>query len=100
MKANTKIFAFIMTLFLLSCSSDYIDQSNETTTLSDSYLSKNSNSKNSTSILWDFNDLTGWEDATQVGLPNYWLENGNLTVFTNPNTWEITYQMTKSRWNS
>jgi hypothetical protein len=88
MKTNTKIFALFMGLFFLSCSSDYIDQNIETTTVSDSYLSKNSNSKNNTSIFWDFNDLTAWEDATQVGLPNYWLENGNLTIFTNPNTWE------------
>jgi hypothetical protein len=27
------------------------------------------------------------EDASQVGLQNYWIEGGNLTIFTNPNTW-------------
>jgi hypothetical protein len=38
-------------------------------------------------IVWNFNDLTGWEDAT-VGLQNYWIEDGNLTIYTNANTWE------------
>jgi hypothetical protein len=38
----------------------------------------------------DFNDLKGWKDASQVGLQNYWIEGGNLTIFTNPNTWERT----------
>jgi hypothetical protein len=38
----------------------------------------------------DFNDLTRWKDASQVGLQNYWIEGGNLTIITNPNTWERT----------
>jgi hypothetical protein len=28
------------------------------------------------------------EDASQVGLQNYWIVGGNLTIFTNPNTWK------------
>lgn len=88
MKTNTKILALLMVLFLFSCSPDTIDEENETTTVTNSSLSRNS--KTATSILWNFNDLIGWEDATQVGLPNYWTENGNFNVFTNANTWERT----------
>jgi hypothetical protein len=36
------------------------------------------------SIVWDFNDLKGRKDAS-VGLQNYWVVGGNLTIFTNPN---------------
>lgn len=91
MKLNAKIIALFMGLFLFSCSPDTIDQNMETTTVSDSSLSKKSNNgKTATPIVWNFNDLTGWEDATQVGLTNYWIEDGNLTIFTNANTWERT----------
>jgi hypothetical protein len=55
--------------------------------LSDSSLSKKSIIAKP--VLNSFNDLTGWED-TQVGLQNYWIEDGNLTIYTNANTWERT----------
>lgn len=88
MKLNSKIIALCLGLFLFSCSPDSINDNIETTTNPDSSLSKMTN--DNTAIIWNFNDLTAWEDATQVGLPNYWTENGNLTIFTNPNTWERT----------
>lgn len=37
---------------------------------------------------WNFDNLNEWEDATQSGLANYFIENGLLNMFTNPNTWE------------
>ncbi|HSD13821.1 MAG TPA: hypothetical protein VLB74_04160 [Flavobacterium sp.] len=49
---------------------------------------------------WEFNDLTGWQDATMVGAANYFLENGNLKMFTNPNTWERTKVKTTSTYGT
>jgi hypothetical protein len=54
-----------MGLFLFFSSPDTIDQNMETTTVSDSSLSNNG--KTGTPIVWNFNDLTGWEDATKLG---------------------------------
>lgn len=101
-----------MGLLLFSCSPDNLTNEDETITNSnsnDSSISNGSYSKisNTTaSKIWNFDDLTGWEDATQVGNPNYWIENGNLRIFTNPNTWERSKVKTLSsfaagtyRWN-
>lgn len=83
-----------MGLLLFSCSPDNLTNEDETITNSnsnDSSISNGSYSKisNTTaSKIWNFDDLTGWEDATQVGNPNYWIESGNLHIFTNPNTWD------------
>ncbi len=83
-----------MGLLLFSCSPDSLTRDNETTTNSDpnnSGILNSSYSKisNSTSPkIWNFDTLTEWEDATQVGNQNYYIENGNLRIFTNPNSWD------------
>lgn len=87
MKPSTKSIVLFMGLFLFSCSPDTTDEGVDATRASESPLN---NTKIDTSVVWSFNDLTGWEDATQIGLPNYWVKDGNLTMFTNPNTWERT----------
>lgn len=52
--------------------------------------SGNSKTPTNTSKRWDFNDLNEWDDATQAGNPNYWIDNGVLHIFTNANTWDRT----------
>jgi hypothetical protein len=48
--------------------------------------------KPNTSILktWSFDNLNEWEDATQVGNQNYFIDNGNLNIFTHANTYDRT----------
>jgi hypothetical protein len=87
MKTTSKaLLLFFMGLFLFSCSSDDLIDENKTTPISNASTSRVSNT--TTSKIWNFDNLTGWEDATQVGNKNYWIENGSLRMFTNPNTWE------------
>ncbi|WP_233579244.1 hypothetical protein [Flavobacterium sp. LS1R10] len=86
MKNIFKKLLVFMGLLLFSCSPADLTNENETITNSDS--NNLSILKTSYSKIWDFDNLTEWEDATQVGNPNYWIENGNLRIFTNPNTWE------------
>jgi hypothetical protein len=102
----------LLVLLLFSCSPDNATNENEAITNSDSnnptILETNSSriSNTTTSKIWNFNDLTEWEDATQIGNQNYWVESGNLHIFTNPNTWERSKVKTISsfaagtyRWN-
>ncbi|RVT80085.1 hypothetical protein EOD40_00835 [Flavobacterium sufflavum] len=53
-------------------------------------MSKTTTSRATTSRIWNFDDLNEWEDATQVGIPNYWFKDGILHIFTNANTWDRT----------
>lgn len=83
---------------LFSCSNE--DTTNETqsgtatdtTNANTLEMAKPPTSKASTSTIktWGFNDLNEWDDATQVGVPNYFIENGSLRIFTNANTWDRT----------
>ncbi|EIA09808.1 hypothetical protein HJ01_00905 [Flavobacterium frigoris PS1] len=57
-------------------------------------------STTTTAKLWDFHDLSGWEDATQAGSVNYFIENKNLTIFTRPNTWDRTKIKTTSTYTT
>ncbi|HEX9150577.1 MAG TPA: hypothetical protein VF842_00745 [Flavobacterium sp.] len=112
MKTIFKKLTIFMGLLLFSCSPANLTNENEPVTNSDSSNSSILNSTNSKfsntaySKIWNFDDLIEWEDATQVGNPNYWIENGNLRIFTNPNTWERSKVKTISdfaagtyRWN-
>ena len=83
---------------LFSCSNE--DTTNETqlgtatdtTNANPLEMAKPPTSKTPTSTIktWEFNDLNEWDDATQVGVPNYFIENGSLSIFTNANTWDRT----------
>lgn len=78
-------------LLLFSCSPENLINENETITNSDSSILNNEYSKISNtpySKVWNFDNLIEWDDATQVGNPNYFIENGILQIFTNPNTWD------------
>jgi hypothetical protein len=112
MKTIFKTLLLFSGLLLFSCSPDDLTNENKTTTNSDSSNSSILNtttskiSNTTTSKIWNFDDLAQWEDATQVGNPNYYIENGNLRIFTNPNTWERSKVKTISnfaagtyRWN-
>ncbi|MFL9831124.1 hypothetical protein ABS764_09715 [Flavobacterium sp. ST-87] len=83
-------------MLLFSCASE--DMMEETSTQTATVginntleMSKKTPIKTPVNILtWDFNDLNEWEDATQAGVPNYYIENGILRMFTNANTWDRT----------
>lgn len=80
-------------LLLFSCTDESLIESNESGSMPNDAAMKSSKSNSSTTVLpiyWDFNDLTGWLDATQVGSPNYTIENGHLNIATNANTWDRT----------
>jgi len=94
MRTAFKIIPVLMGLLLFSCSPENLTDENNTLTNSDSGNSGISNnpyakiSNTSYSKMWNFDNLIEWTDATQVGYPNYWVESGNLHIFTNPNTWD------------
>jgi len=56
--------------------------------ISPSVLNTIDNMPTTASKTWNFDNLNKWEDATQTGLANYFIENGLLNMFTNSNTWE------------
>lgn len=89
-----KAASFALALLLFSCSTqDIIEDDQVPPTESNSSIfemSKIINSITNSPKIWNFNDLSEWEDATQVGIPNYFIENGNLRIFTNANTWDRT----------
>lgn len=92
MRKFYKAACLALGMLLFSCSTqDLTEDSQNSTAASNtnsSETSKNAPVKNNISKFWDFNNLDEWEDATQVGNQNYWIENSNLHIFTNPNTWE------------
>ncbi|OYX81469.1 MAG: hypothetical protein B7Y83_17205 [Flavobacteriales bacterium 32-34-25] len=83
-------------MLLFSCSSEDIIEETASTTpetsSNSSEISKNTGSRTPSTTLktWNFSDINEWEDATQVGVPNYFIENGSLRMFTNANTWDRT----------
>ena len=84
-------------MLLFSCSNDDTieePQSTSTTSSNTSEMARPGTSKTPaiTSKTWEFNNLDEWEDATQVGNSNYWIdtENSTLHIFTNANTWDRT----------
>lgn len=91
-----KAAAFALTMLLFSCSTqDLTDESQDpstTTNSSTTKMSKMAPTKPTAPKIWEFNDLNEWEDATQVGNPNYFIDtnNGYLHLFTNANTWDRT----------
>lgn len=90
MKTTVKILCGTLVLILFSCTNeDLIDEN----TAPVSTIPKTSASKTtSTSTLktWNFDNLNEWVDATQVGVPNYFIENGNLNIYTRANTYDRT----------
>jgi hypothetical protein len=86
MKKITKIAVLFMGLMLFSCSSEeqYTNENNENSV----FARPAGNSP--TVKTWEFNDLNEWQDASLDGIANYYLENGNVKMFTNANTWERT----------
>ncbi|MFC5682374.1 LamG domain-containing protein [Flavobacterium sp. MAHUQ-51] len=91
-----KVACLALGMLLFSCSTEEnigeIQSTPTATNPNSSIMERPSNSKIPviTSKIWEFNDLNEWEDATQVGVPNYFIDNGNLRIFTNANTWDRT----------
>lgn len=87
MKPKIKILGAIIGLLMYSCGAGDTgtNKSKMQTNPNDNSTKR---SATSTVKLWDFKDLSGWEDATQQGPINYSIENENLTIFTRANTWD------------
>lgn len=91
-----KVACLALGMLLFSCSTEEnigeIQSTPTATNPNSSIMERPSNSKTPviTSKRWDFNDLNEWDDATQAGNPNYWIDNGVLHIFTNANTWDRT----------
>ena len=99
MKKITKKLLPLLGLLLFSCSPESIVDENtnvENTIVGNSSNPNYSRISNTTSKIWNFNDLNEWTDASLNGLANYRIENGNLNIFTSPNTWERTKVKTSS----
>jgi hypothetical protein len=90
MKTTAKIVCVTLALILFSCTNeDIIDES----TVPVSTNQKTSSQKITTTTTvktWSFDNLNEWVDATQVGLPNYFIDNGNLNISTHANTYDRT----------
>lgn len=100
MKNTVKILCATLALILFSCTNeDLVDESAAPVSTNDeSATSVSTNSKTSSPKItspstlktWNFDNLNEWVDATQVGTPNYFLENGNLNISTHANTYDRT----------
>lgn len=96
MKNYYKAICLALGLLLYSCSTeDTVEETPTTTAISNtnSATSVTAKGTSATPIIskkWDFNNLNEWEDATQVGFPNYYINNDTLHMFTNANTWDRT----------
>ncbi|WP_225877617.1 hypothetical protein [Flavobacterium muglaense] len=78
LKIKTNLLGTIAALLLFSCGSTNTDMDK----------SKNKQPKKASDIRWDFKNLEGWKDATQSGAINYSIENEQLKIFTNANSWD------------
>lgn len=67
----------------------------------DNNLNTQTNKNTATINFWDFNNnLNGWIDDSANNLKNYFLENGSLKMYTNPNTTERTKIYTNSAYTT
>ena len=97
MKTTFKILCVTLVLLLFSCTNEDLMDENQTIVSAtpeptNSKISSQKTASPSTSILktWNFDNLNEWIDATQVGVPNYFIENGNLNIATLANTYDRT----------
>ena len=100
MKATAKILCLTLALLLFSCTNEEIIDESTTpvSTNNESATPEPTNSKTSSQKIispstlktWHFDNLNEWVDATQVGAPNYFIENGNLNIYTLANTYDRT----------
>lgn len=100
MKATAKILCVTLALILFSCTNEEIIDESTTpvSTNNESATPEPTNSKTSSQKIispstlktWHFDNLNEWVDATQVGAPNYFIENGNLYIYTRANTNDMT----------
>jgi hypothetical protein len=100
MKTTAKILCITLALILFSCTNeDIIDESvAPVSTKDESATSVSTNSKTSSPKItspstlktWNFDNLNEWVDATQVGVPNYFIDNGILNISTHADTYDRT----------
>lgn len=90
MKTTVKILCVTLALILFSCTSeDIIEESTAPVSIIPN-TSAHKTTSTSTLKTWNFDNLNEWADATQVGNPNYFIDNGNLNIFTHANTYDRT----------
>lgn len=95
MKTTAKILCVTLALILFSCTNeDLIDDSSAPVATAPESTIPNTSTERTTSTstlkTWNFDNLNEWTDATQVGVPNYFIENGNLNISTYANTYDRT----------
>lgn len=85
-----KTIFFVFLTLLFSCSTQNLIHKKQTSAsdLTTTKMLKKDKLIASLSKTWNFENLDEWQDATQLGDSKYHIENGNLHIFTNPNTWE------------
>jgi hypothetical protein len=86
MKPKTKfaIAAVVLGLLLNSCGSG----GTNTDTSKAKNMKRQSNVNATKKIMWDFDNLIGWQDATQSRDNNYFIDNTYLQIFTNADSWD------------
>jgi hypothetical protein len=88
MKNSTSKLIPLMALLVFSCTPDnIIDEPASDQTNSKTLFAKPSRIS---SNVWDFNELSQWQDASLNGVTNYSIVNGDLNIFTSAGTWERT----------
>lgn len=96
MKTTAKILYVTLALILFSCTNEELLIDESPAPVSTVLESKNAKTtapkitSPSTLKTWNFDNLNEWVDATQVGNPNYFIENGNLNIYTHANTYDRT----------
>lgn len=100
MKNALKLLLLSTPLLFFSCSPEEITVSNETEMYNDNSLNARPGGNITTAKTWDFNDLNGWVDDSVNNLKGYFLENGSLKMYTNPNTEERTKIHTNSTYTT
>lgn len=100
MKKTLKLLLLSTPLLFFSCSPEEIAVSNETMAQNNNNLDARSGSNTTTINTWNFNDLQGWIDDSVNGVQNYFITNGTLKMYTNPNTSERTKVRTNSTYTT
>jgi hypothetical protein len=84
MRTIAKILSVIVALILFSCTNPNITDESLIP------VSVIQTTSPTTIKTWNFDNLNEWLDATQVGFPNYFIDNGNLNIWTLANTYDRT----------
>ena len=85
MKSKNILTSVVLGLLYFSCSSR--GTTTEKITSKEIENTTNTEVSSSKTMKWDFESLEGWQDATQSGDINNYIDKGNLRIFTKANSW-------------